>query len=191
MSFASLLVLAVGLAMDAAAVAATRGLRAKSFRWREALLLAALFGAFQAGMPLLGWALGVTIGPFIEAWDHWLAFALLTAIGAKMLWESRSGAEVEKSPAATTLAELVVLAIATSVDALAVGITLPLLGAPLLPAIATIGITAALLSFVGMYLGSRFGSQLGRRLDAFGGVVLIAIGARILMQHLLLSGSIW
>lgn len=185
MSFASILLLAVGLAMDAMAVAAARGLAAPQAPWSDALRLALLFGAFQAGMPLLGWVAGARIGPWIAAWDHWIAFALLGGIGGKMLWEAFRGDE-EASPEGGSfrLRALLVLAVATSIDALAVGVTLPLLRAPLLLTIATIGVTTALLSLAGVYAGRRFGARLGRRLDAFGGLVLIGIGARILVEHL-------
>ena len=185
MSFASILLLAIGLAMDATAVAAARGLAAPQAPWSDALRLALLFGAFQAGMPLLGWMAGARIGPWIAAWDHWIAFALLAGIGGKMLWEAFRGDE-EASPEGGSfrLRALLLLAVATSIDALAVGVTLPLLRAPLPLTIATIGVTTALLSLAGVYAGRRFGARLGRHLDAFGGLVLIGIGARILVQHL-------
>ena len=185
MSFASILLLAIGLAMDATAVAAARGLAAPQAPWSDALRLALLFGAFQAGMPLLGWMAGARIGPWIAAWDHWIAFALLAGIGGKMLWEAFRGDE-EASPEGGSfrLRALLLLAVATSIDALAVGVTLPLLRAPLLLTIVTIGVTTTLLSLAGVYAGRRFGARLGRHLDAFGGLVLIGIGARILVQHL-------
>jgi manganese efflux pump family protein len=188
MSFGALLLLAVGLAMDATAVAAARGCAAARIEAKHVLLVAAFFGGFQALMPLVGWLLGTQVGPFVQAWDHWLAFALLGAIGGKMLWESmtaRPGEAAERPPADPfALRVLLVLAIATSIDALAVGITLPMLGAPLVLSVVTIGVTTALLSAVGLFAGRRFGALLGSRLDAVGGLVLIGLGTKILVDHL-------
>lgn len=185
MSFPAILLLAVGLAMDATAVAAARGLAVREVARADALRLALLFGAFQGGMPLLGWLAGAHVGPWIAAWDHWIAFALLAGIGGKMLWEAAHHDEAaEPSEGAFRTGALLVLAVATSVDALAVGVTLPMLRAPLALTAATVGVTTALLSLLGVYAGRRFGERLGPRLDAIGGVVLIGIGARILAQHL-------
>ena len=186
MSSLSILLLSVGLAMDATAVAAARGLSVPVVRLRHTLLVALFFGGFQALMPLLGWALGSRIGPVVLAWDHWIAFGLLGALGGKMLWESRGEDDEEKDTAGDPfgLRILLVLAVATSIDAFAVGITLPMLDAPFLATLATIGITTALLSAGGLLAGRRFGALLGRRLDAFGGLVLIALGTKILVEHL-------
>ncbi len=183
MRFGSILMLAVGLAMDAMAVAAARGLAAPRLLPRHALLVAAFFGGFQALMPLLGWLLGRGVGPIVQAFDHWIAFILLAGIGAKMLWEARGG---DAAPTGDQfgLRVMLVLAVATSIDAFAAGITLPMLGAPLALSLATIGLTTAVLSALGLFLGRRFGAMLGRGLDAFGGLVLIGLGARILVEHL-------
>ena len=187
MSFWSILTLALGLAMDATAVAAARGLAAPAVRLRHGLIVGLAFGGAQALMPLLGWLVGSRLGPFISAWDHWVAFGLLTAIGAKMLWEAR-GAAVEGGDVVRAdpfgARTILVLAIATSIDALAVGVTLPMLGAPLVTSLVTIGVVTALLSGAAVFLGRRFGAHLGRRLDAAGGVVLIGLGAKILIEHL-------
>jgi putative Mn2+ efflux pump MntP len=186
MNFPSILVLAVGLAMDATAVAGARGLAAARIEARHVVLVAGLFGGFQAFMPLLGWIAGRQVGPWVEAWDHWIAFTLLAAIGAKMIWEARKPTQgderVAKDP--FDLKVLLVLAVATSIDALAVGFTLPMLGAPLGLSMATIGVTTAILSALGLFAGRRFGKMLGRRLDVAGGVVLIALGFKILAEHL-------
>jgi putative Mn2+ efflux pump MntP len=185
-SFAAILLLAVGLAMDATAVAAARGLAARRIELRNVALVALLFGGFQALMPLIGWLVGSSVGVFVEAWDHWIAFGVLGAIGAKMLWEARgedpSSARDEQAPFA--FGALVVLAIATSIDALAVGVTLPMLGAPLLLSLLTIGVTTAILSGLGLFAGRRFGAWLGHRMDAVGGLILIGIGTTILVRHL-------
>ena len=187
MHVTAILALALGLAMDATAVAAARGLAVPRILPRHVVLVATLFGGFQALMPLLGWLLGSAIGPTVQAWDHWIAFALLVAIGGKMLWEAR-GSSSEDSAAPTGdpfgWRVMLVLAIATSIDAFAVGITLPMLGAPLLLSLATIGVTTAVLSAAGLYAGRRFGALLGPRLDVVGGLVLIALGVKILVEHL-------
>lgn len=185
MPFTSILLLAIGLAMDATAVAAARGLGARSVPWPDAVRLALLFGGFQALMPLLGWVAGARVGPWVAAWDHWIAFALLGAIGSKMIWDALRHDEAPPTEeGAFRTRALLLLAVATSIDALAAGVTLPMLRAPLLLTIATIGLTTTLLSLLGVYAGRRFGAQLGPRLDVFGGLVLIGIGARILAQHL-------
>jgi putative Mn2+ efflux pump MntP len=186
MSFGSILVLALGLAMDAMAVAAARGLAAPRVRLRHVLLVAGFFGGFQALMPLLGWFAGSRLGPFVQAWDHWIAFVLLGAIGGKMIWEARGERDALKSSEQDLfgIKVLFVLAVATSIDALAAGLTLPMLNAPLLLSLVTIGITAAVLSALGLFAGRRFGAVLGRRLDVAGGVVLIGLGVKILVEHL-------
>lgn len=172
--------------MDATAVAATRGLSATRIELRNVALVALLFGGFQALMPLIGWLVGSSVGPWIEAWDHWVAFVVLGAIGAKMLWEARSHdpSEPRDVPDAFAPRALLLLAIATSIDALAVGVTLPMLGAPLLLSLATIGVVTAVLSSLGLFAGRRFGAALGQRMDALGGIVLIGLGTKILLQHL-------
>jgi putative Mn2+ efflux pump MntP len=184
-SFVAILWLAVGLAMDATAVAAARGLAAKRILARHGVLVALFFGGSQAAMPLLGWLLGSYVGDEVRAWDHWIAFVLLAGIGAKMILEGAKKAQEE--PAEDELFGLkvmAVLAIATSIDAFAVGITLPMMDAPLLTSIATIGVTTAVLSALGLFAGRRFGALLGKRLDVFGGLVLIGLGVKILVEHL-------
>jgi manganese efflux pump family protein len=188
-TFGAILVLAVGLAMDATAVAAARGMAARSLQFRHVLVISLLFGGFQALMPLIGWLVGARLGPTIQAWDHWVAFALLSAIGGKMLWEARAKHDTAAAPALRVdelfrIRILLVLAIATSIDALAVGVTLPMLKAPFATSLVTIGVTTTVLSAIGVLVGRRFGAALGQRLDAFGGVVLIGLGLKILIEHL-------
>jgi putative Mn2+ efflux pump MntP len=183
MGLGSLLLLAVGLSMDAMAVAAARGLATPHLRPRHALLVAVYFGGFQALMPLVGWLVGRQVGPWLEAWDHWIAFGLLALLGVKMLWEARH----QEAPGPGDLygtRVMLALAVATSIDALAVGVTLPMLGAPLVLSLVTIGATTALLSALGLYAGRRFGAMLGARLDVAGGLVLIGMGVKILVEHL-------
>jgi putative Mn2+ efflux pump MntP len=187
MEFGAVLALSVGLAMDATAVSAARGLAVPALRPRHAVLVALYFGGFQALMPIVGWLVGSRIGPLVEQWDHWIAFVLLGAIGGKMLWEAR---ESKADPAPRTEADLfgagvmLPLAVATSIDALAVGITLPMLDAPFALSVATIGVTTAVLCVVGLVVGRRAGAMLGRRLDVLGGLILIGLGVKILVEHL-------
>lgn len=190
MSFGAVLVLALGLAMDATAVSAARGLVVPELRARHVLLVSVYFGGFQALMPLLGWIVGASVGPLVQAWDHWVAFVLLGAIGGKMLWDAW-GAEGETEPGDDTpradpfgAKVMLALALATSIDAFAVGVTLPMLRAPLALSIATIGITTALLSALGLLAGRRFGALLGKRLEVVGGIVLVGLGTKILVEHL-------
>lgn len=192
MGFIDIVLLAVGLSMDTMAVAAVRGLAAKSIRWQQALRVALVFGGVQGLFPLAGYLVGTKLGPVVQAWDHWIAFVLLSGIGAKMLWEARGSGDdeqkdedkLEAAQNAFDLRLLVVLAVATSIDALPVGVTLPMMRAPIATTLLTIFVTTASLSAIGVYLGARFGAALGRRLDAFGGVVLIALGLKILLARL-------
>jgi manganese efflux pump family protein len=189
MSFASIFVLAVGLAMDATAVAAARGLSARRLFARDVMLVGCLFGAFQGFMPWLGWTLGQRLGPSMHAWDHWIAFAVLGLLGTKLLWDARTAPAAaaisgEAPAAGRELGTLLLLAFGTSVDALAAGVTLPMLNAPLWLSVLTIGATTAVASAAGMLAGRRFGAWLGKRLDALGGLVLIGLGAKILLEHL-------
>jgi manganese efflux pump family protein len=186
-SFGAILLLSLGLAMDATAVAAARGLAARRvlMPW-EVLRVALLFGGFQALMPLLGWLAGSHVGPTVRQFDHWIAFALLGVIGGKMLVEAFTEADAAPPPRADLfrLEVLLVLALATSVDALAVGVTLPLLGAPFLLTLATIGVVTAVSSAAGLVAGRHLGAGLGKRLDALGGLTLIGLGTKILVEHL-------
>jgi putative Mn2+ efflux pump MntP len=181
-----ILLLAFGLSMDAMAVSAARGLAVRQIRFRHVALVAGFFGGFQALMPLFGWLLGNSVGKVVEAWDHWIIFGLLSAIGGKMLWEAlHEGDEAPLDEAdAFGLRVMLLLAIATSIDALGAGFALPLMGAPLGLSLAAIGITTALLSALGLFAGHRFGAALGRRLDILGGLVLIGLGLKSLLEHL-------
>lgn len=187
MTFGAILFLGLGLAMDATAVSAARGLAVPAIRPRHVLLVALFFGGFQALMPLIGWSLGAHLGPLVQAWDHWIAFGLLGCIGGKMLWDARSDEDDARPQEELELfawKTMLVLAIATSIDALAVGITLPMLDASFVLSIVTIGVVTALLSALGLYAGRRFGAVLGKRLDVVGGLVLLGLGFKILVEHL-------
>ncbi|MCX5741516.1 MAG: manganese efflux pump MntP family protein [Proteobacteria bacterium] len=181
MSFGAIVVLALGLAMDATAAAAARGSVVSRLRLTEVLLVALVFGGFQAGMPLIGWVVGAQLGDIVERWDHWIAFGLLSLLGAKMIWESLGDTE---KPEKLGLWTLLGLAIATSIDALAVGVTLPIIHAPVALTVVTIGVVTALASAAGMGIGRRFGAALGKRFDLVGGLALIGLGTKILVDHL-------
>jgi putative Mn2+ efflux pump MntP len=193
LTFFPILALALGLAMDATAVSAARGMAVSRIRASHVLRVALYFGGFQALMPLVGWLIGDRVGPLLQRWDHWIAFVLLAAIGGKMLWEALTGEEEAGTAEETHKRDLelfgwramIVLAIATSIDALAVGFTLPMLGAPFVLSLTTIGVTTALSSAAGLFAGRRFGAVLGQRLDMVGGLVLIGMGTKILVEHLL------
>ena len=186
MSFGAILLLAIGLAMDATAVAAARGMAASTLRLRHVLLVAGFFGGFQALMPLLGWLIGARLEAWAGGWDYWIAVTLLCGVGAKMLWEALHADEERPAKSDRELFGLrvmLVLAIATSIDAWAVGVTLPILNAPLGLSLLVIGVTTAVLSGLGLVVGRRFGALLGRRLDVVGGLLLIGLGMKMWLDH--------
>ena len=187
MSWAELLMIAVGLSMDAFAVALGKGLNMVRINYRHALVIAAFFGGFQAGMPLLGWLLGRQFERYITGIDHWVAFLLLSFIGGKMLWDAFHDEDDDAwagSEDRLDIRELILLAVATSIDALAVGITFAFLQVSILPSITLIGVTTFILSFTGVGLGNRFGTRFEGQAEFAGGLVLIFIGIKILLQHL-------
>jgi putative Mn2+ efflux pump MntP len=184
MSFWQLSLIAVGVSADAFAVALGKGLHMRHLRYRNALIIALTFGVFQAVMPLIGWLLATRFADYITDFDHWIAFALLAAVGGKMLWEAFSGHEDTDSDS-INVRELLVLAVATSIDALAVGISFAFLpDVPVANAVILIGVTTMVISFVGVLLGHRVGIRLGKPAEIAGGVILILIGLRILFEHL-------
>ncbi|MBA3397639.1 MAG: manganese efflux pump [Deltaproteobacteria bacterium] len=175
------LVLALGLAMDASAVAAARGLLG---RRRELVILPLLFGGFQAGMAALGWLLGAWGGSYVAAWDHWVAFGLLVVIGGKMLVDALRGDDHPAPDRPAGLGLYLLLAIATSIDAAAAGITLPMLAAPPWFSLLAIGIVTAACSALGYLAARHVGARLGSRLEVLGGLILIGLGVRVLVEHL-------
>ena len=188
MNLITVFVIALGLAIDAFAVSVASGARDKQLPIRHTFRIALFFGGFQAVMPLLGWLLGLGINQIIRDYDHWLAFGLLTAIGSKMIYESIILKKVEKQPNPMNLATLIVLSVAVSVDALAVGITLSLLTDHVITAIIIIGIVTFALSYAGIYIGKIFGHIFENKIEIIGGLILIAIGAKILIEHLSSQG---
>ncbi len=185
--------IAVGLAMDAFSVAVTDGIILnKTLKLRNAVKIALFFGIFQFIMPCIGWGLGINFKVYIERFDHWIALILLGFIGGKMLYEGiRNGnAEEEtvsdKNPLDNKV--LTMLAVATSIDALAVGVTLAASDFPILTAASVIGVVAFVLSTVGVYIGNKFGDLFGNKADIVGGLVLVGIGIKILVEHLFFGG---
>lgn len=171
--------------MDAVAVSVTSGIARGRASWREAFLMAAVFGAFQAVMPAIGYAGGALLGDVIEAYDHWIAFTLLALVGGQMIVESRGGTEEEKAPSNPfAWRSLLLLGFATSIDALAVGLTFAIIDIPPLLAIALIGLTTFVLCVPAVHMGARLGLRFTRSAEFAGGAVLIAIGTRILIEHL-------
>lgn len=185
MSFWALFLVAVGVSADAFAVALGKGLHVRGRVLRNALVVAVAFGAAQALMPLLGWALGTTFADRIAPIDHWVAFGLLALVGGKMLWEAARGGDEDDDVDTdrVSLRELGVLSVATSIDALAVGVTLAFLPVPIGGAVTLIGATTFVLTLVGVLVGHRVGARFGRPAEVLGGVVLILIGASIVLEH--------
>ena len=188
MGFVELFLIGVGLSMDAFAVSICKGLGMKRLNMGQALVIGLFFGGFQALMPFVGWALGSQFQDLISPIDHWVAFILLAIIGGKMLVEAIRGGDEESADepadAKLDLKELFVLAVATSIDALAVGITFAFLGVNIVEAISIIGATTFVLSVAGVAVGHAFGARYERGATIVGGVVLILIGCKILLEHL-------
>lgn len=187
MGLAELVLLAIGLSMDAFAVSICKGLGMKKINLKVAVVLGLFFGGFQAGMPVIGWALGSQFMGFIGPIDHWIAFILLAFIGGKMLWEAFIEDEDEgdgKDAEKIELGEYLILAIATSIDALAVGISFAALSVDIVPAVSLIGITTFIFSVAGVAIGHTFGARYEKPATIVGGVVLILIGLKILLEHL-------
>lgn len=188
MSFVELFLIAVGLAMDAFAVSICKGLQMKKINYRHGAVIALFFGVFQGVMPLLGWFLGSSFGSYITRADHWVAFVLLAFIGGKMIYEALHGDDDEEmSEGGDTLdiKELLILSVATSIDALAVGITFALLpDTNIWVSITAIAVVTFVLSLVGVVIGNRFGTKYKNKAELFGGVILVLIGLKILLEHL-------
>ncbi|MFH1264075.1 MAG: manganese efflux pump MntP family protein [Pseudomonadota bacterium] len=186
MSWVGLLVLALALAMDAFAVAVAAGLSLSRVTGKHVFRLAFHFGLFQALMLFAGWAAGTAIRSHIMSIDHWVAFGLLGFVGGKMIFEAvRGGEEDRPKQDPTTGWNLILLSVATSIDALAVGLSLAMIGAPIAIPALVIGVVAAVLTMIGMLIGRSVGRAWGRRVEILGGVILLAIGIKILLDHIL------
>lgn len=187
MGIVELLLIAAGLSMDAFAVSICKGLGMKKVNLKVAFVLALFFGGFQALMPLIGWALGSQFLWLISPIDHWIAFVLLAVIGGKMLWEALHDEESEddgKPADKIDLGEFFILAVATSIDALAVGISFAALAVDIVPSILIIGVVTFCFTIAGVFVGNFFGSRYEKPASIVGGVVLILIGLKILLEHL-------
>ena len=182
MGIIELVLTAVGLSMDAFAVAVCKGLSMKTLRAKSAFVIALFFGGFQALMPLLGYLLGKQFAAYVTSCGSWIAFGLLAFIGIKMIIESRKGEDGEGC--SLRLGELLFLSVATSIDAFAVGITFAFLKVDILPSVLLIGCITFTLSFLGVLAGSRVGQHFASKAELAGGIVLILIGARILLEYL-------
>ncbi|MBR3327536.1 MAG: manganese efflux pump [Atopobiaceae bacterium] len=185
MGFVELLLVAVGLSMDAFAVSVCKGLGMRKLNVQVALVLALLFGGFQAGMPVVGWLLGSRFLWLIEPIDHWIAFGLLLVIGGKMILDAVRGEEEEPGTCdRVAWGEFLMLAIATSIDALAVGISFAALNVDIVTSVAAIGVTTFVLSLVGVWVGHVFGARYERPAQIVGGIVLVCIGIKVLLEHM-------
>ena len=188
MSFIDLFLIGVGLSMDAFAVAICQGLSMTRIKWGHALTVGLYFGGFQALMPFIGWMLGSQFAGRIQQYDHWIAFILLVLIGGNMIREALSGDEEDAAQAETDLRldhkKLFLMAIATSIDALAIGVTFAFLETAILPAIGIIGCTTFCISVAGVAVGCWFGARYKKRAEITGGAILVLLGIKILLEHL-------
>lgn len=190
MDWITLLGIAVALAMDAFAVALGTGMALERLTGRHLFRLGFHFGLFQALMPVIGWLAGLTVQRWIAAYDHWIAFGLLGFVGGKMIYEALYGRDEEGNSSDPTRGlSLVLLSVATSIDALAVGLTLAMLGISIWTPAMIIGLVAGAFTVAGMLLGRRVGAAWGTRVEIFGGLVLCAIGLKILLEHTIFASS--
>lgn len=196
MDFLSILMIGVGLSMDAFAVALAKGMNIKEGIWKKAIKIGIFFGVFQAVMPLIGWWAGTYFEAYIKSFDHWIAFILLSIIGGKMIYESikeRRSDNSSDDEAAITLEDdedlsnknLTILAIATSIDALAVGVSFAFLNVNIVSAVIIIGITTLVLCVIAVILGKQLGKVFQNYAEIIGGIILIGIGLKILIEHLM------
>lgn len=185
--FLELFFMGIGLAMDAFAVSICKGLGMSKINKKQAAAIGLFFGGFQALMPLIGWLLGRQFEQYITSIDHWIAFVLLAYIGGKMIVEAmecKEDASVEQYDMPLDIKDLFILAVATSIDALAVGITFAFLNYPIMEALSIIGITTFVISVGGVYVGNFFGNKYKNKAEFAGGLILVLLGLRILLSHL-------
>ncbi len=182
MSLWELFIIAVGLSMDAFAVSVCKGLSVRKLEWKHCLLAGLYFGGFQALMPLMGYFFGIQFQHMITSVDHWIAFVLLGLIGAGMIKESREDEECLND--SFDIRTMLMLAVATSIDDLAVGVTFAFLNVQILPAVCFIGLVTFILSAAGIRIGHVFGAKYKSRAELAGGVILIIMGVKILIEHL-------
>lgn len=183
MDIITIVFIAIALAMDAFAVSVASGAAYKQLHVKHTLRIAVFFGGFQAVMPLVGALAGLSFKEYIADYDHWVAFVILSAVGGKMIYESFKITEAQKEYNPSNILVLLALSIATSIDALAIGITLSLVAASIVAAVIVIGLVTFLLSYLGVMLGKKFGHIFENKIEVVGGLVLIALGVKILLEH--------
>ena len=203
MNALSILLTSFALSMDAFAVSITKGMTLKNINKKLAFKIAFFFGLFQGGMPLIGWALGIGFEKYIKAFDHWIALILLAFLGGKMIYESIKGddedevaIDIDENPIATQeidieLKELLVLSVATSIDALAVGVSFAFLRIPIIPVVSAIAIVTFLVCFIGVLIGKQIGPILKNYAEIISGIILIFIGISIFNEHTNFLGRIF
>jgi len=184
MDMITIIFVALGLAMDAFAVSITSGVTIRHLRINHALRISLCFGSFQAAMPVIGWLAGLSLRDFISGIDHWIAFGLLSFIGLKMIYEAIKMEKGERGIDPLNPSVLFMLSIATSIDALAVGVSFAFLKISIATPIVVIGIVTFLLSFLGIFIGNRIGHFFEKKIEILGGLLLIGIGTKILVEHL-------
>jgi putative Mn2+ efflux pump MntP len=185
MDLIKIVIVAVGLAMDTFAVSIVSGSAYKQLKIKHAFRMAVFFGGFQAFMPLIGSLAGFTVKSYITGYDHWAAFGILVAVGGKMIYESFKIKAAQENLDPSNILILLALAVATSIDALAVGVTLSFFRVPIGTAVTIIGLVTFLLSYIGVFVGKRFRHFFENKIEAVGGLILIGLGAKILFEHLL------
>ena len=185
MSIITIVVIAIGLAMDAFAASISGGIAIKNLKVNNSLKIALFFGFFQTFMSLVGWLLGIRFKYLISGVDHWIAFTLLGLIGCKMIYEAMKGEQTRKIINPLNIYVLLGLSIATSIDALVIGVSFALLNVSIVVPIIIIGVTTFILSFNGVFIGDKLGNLFGKKVEIAGGLILIGIGIKILLEHLL------
>ena len=185
MDLFTIMLIAIGLAMDAFAVSIASGISVKSQKRKNALIIATFFGAFQIFMPVVGWLAGIGLEELIKGIDHWIAFTLLVFIGSRMIYDSAKRENLKRE-SSLRIHALLTLSVATSIDALMVGLSFAFIQTAILTPILIIGLVTFLLSFIGFYFGNVIGQILGNKIKVIGGVILIGIGLKILLEHLIL-----
>lgn len=183
MGIVEIILISIGLAMDAFAVSICKGLSMKKMNWKNAMIIAFYFGVFQAIMPAIGYFLGTTFESFVTAVDHWIAFILLSFIGGNMIKESFNSEDEDKNDR-VDFKTMIVLAIATSIDALAVGITFAFFDVNVIVAVSIIGVITFFISLLGVKVGNKFGDKYQNKAELMGGILLVLLGIKILVEHL-------
>ena len=185
MGLITIVIIAVGLAMDAFAVSIVSGAVYRQLKVKQTFRIAIFFGGFQAFMPLIGFLAGLSVKEYIADYGHWVAFGLLSTVGGKMIYESFKIKSAQKNFNPSNILVLLVLSVATSIDALAIGVTLSFITSSIVTAVIIIGLVTFVLSYLGVCIGKKFGHFFENKIKAFGGLVLVGLGIKILFEHLL------